>query len=90
MVSLAPVITGVTFVFTFHRRWISVIGSLYFCYNPARQKTLFFISVYSGLKYLSSLLDITGVRGLLRNFRNSLLTATCKNCPFARQMCFGC
>ena len=29
MVPVAPVITGITFAFTFHRRWISFIRSLY-------------------------------------------------------------
>ena len=27
---VAPIITGITFVFTFHMRWISVVRSLYF------------------------------------------------------------
>jgi hypothetical protein len=30
MVPVAPIITGVTFVFTFHMRWVSIIRSLYF------------------------------------------------------------
>jgi hypothetical protein len=30
MVPVAPVMTGVTFAFTFHMRWISVMRSLYF------------------------------------------------------------
>jgi len=30
MVPVAPIITGITFVFTFHMRYISVVRSLYF------------------------------------------------------------
>jgi hypothetical protein len=30
MVSVAPIITGITFIFTFHMRCISVVRSLYF------------------------------------------------------------
>jgi hypothetical protein len=46
---------------------------------------LFFISVYSGLKFCPSLLDTTGIRFSSRNGRNSsLFTATCKNSPSAR------
>ena len=30
MVPVAPIITGITFVFTFHMRCISIVSSLYF------------------------------------------------------------
>ena len=30
IVPVAPIITGITFVFTFHMRWISIVRSLYF------------------------------------------------------------
>ena len=30
IVPVAPIITGISFVFTFHMRWISVVRSLYF------------------------------------------------------------
>jgi hypothetical protein len=46
---------------------------------------LFFVSVCPGLIRWPSLLDITGIRVLPRNFRNSpLFTATSKNSPSAR------
>jgi hypothetical protein len=42
---------------------------------------LFLISVYFCLKCCPSVLDITGIRVLPRNFRNSFVfTVTCKNC----------
>ena len=45
---------------------------------------LFLISVHLGLKCCASPLDITGIRVLPRNFRNSsLFTCTCKTSPFA-------
>ena len=43
MVPVAPVITGITFVLTFHTRWISVMRSLYFEIFPAS----FFITFLS-------------------------------------------
>ena len=50
---------------------------------------LFFISVHFCLKCCPSLLDITGVRVLPRNFRNpSLFIVTCKNSVC--HVCFGC
>jgi hypothetical protein len=48
--------------------------------------TVFFISVYFGLKCCPSLLDVTGIRVLPRNFSNSsLFTAIAKNIPSARR-----
>jgi hypothetical protein len=35
MVPVAPIITGITFVFTFHMRCISIVRSLYFRIFPA-------------------------------------------------------
>jgi len=41
---------------------------------------VYFVSFYSVLNRFSSLLDVTGIRGLPHNFRNSsLITATCTN-----------
>jgi hypothetical protein len=51
---------------------------------------LFFISVYSGSECCPSLFDITGIRDLPCNFRNScLFSATCRHSPVC-QMRFGC
>jgi hypothetical protein len=48
---------------------------------------VFFISVYFGLKCCPSLLDVTGIRVLPHNFRNSFLfIVTCKNTPSARRV----
>ena len=48
---------------------------------------LFFIPVYSGLKWRPSHLDITGVQVLLRNFRSSsLFPVSCKNSQSARRV----
>jgi hypothetical protein len=47
---------------------------------------MFFSSAYFGLKCCPSVLDVTGIRGLSRIFRNSsLFTVTCKNTPSSRR-----
>ena len=74
MVTVAPVITGITFVFTFHMRWISTVRFLYFRLFSASFLITFLSWICNTYKHTCSFFTITDydVRFIVSNGSVSL------------------
>ena len=88
MVPVAPFITGITVVFTFHVRWISIVRFLYFkIFSASLLLLLYITNIFIGSKHCLTLLetvDLCRPNRYFRNFSSFNVGFKCHSCPSVR------